>query len=200
MLHLSPATSVWFRSYGLDWNVCVRSHVLDLEKFSPKTLHLLPDASVWVCYIFHLPLQYGLGPLFWTIKIYARKCYIFHLPLQYDSGPMVWTEMFVLVSMFVCVGSNVLDLENYNPKTLHLSPATSVLVGSLVLDLENFCPKMLHLSPAISVWFRSYGLDWNVCNGSHVLDFKKFNPKLLHLLPAAFVWVVTSFTCHFSMI
>ena len=55
-------------------------------------------------------------------------CFIFHLPLQYDLGPMVWTELFVLVPMFVCVGSHVLDLENLNQIMLHLSPAASVWV------------------------------------------------------------------------
>ena len=85
------------------------------------------------------------------------SCYTFHLP-----GPMVWTEMFVLVSMFVCVGSHVLDLENYNPKTKCMCWVPCFGFRELVLDLENFNPKTLHLSPATSVLVGSLDFDLKI--------------------------------------
>ena len=65
----------------------------------------------------------------------------------------------MLGPMSINVWPHFLDLENFNLKMLHLSPATSVWVGSYVLDLENFQLKMLHLSPATSVLVRFQDLE-----------------------------------------
>ena len=120
-------------------------------------------------------------PMFLIRRTLIQKRYIFHL---------------MLVSMFVCVGSHVLDLENYNPKMLHLSPATSVWVVTSFtchfsigwvpcFGLRKFLPENVtsftcHFSMIQVLWFGLKYMCWVPCFS----DLESFNQKLyiIHLL------------------